>query len=388
MSTESVTTAVAPGLDMHRAGARTRQPVARPRSAHRPLSRRVPEDALLPREHFLGQLGREQRRSDRSKSALSIAVYRLAKHTDPELAGRLSDLLLTSKRETDIAGEIGPSTFAIICTDTDGAGVQRFVEKIESLSDDLPYAVECATYPDQLFEGLSSSTEVTAESHALFRHGHGLQRDGYFLKRTIDILGALLALLLFSPVMLLTALAVRLSSPGPIIFRQARIGQGGRSFMFLKFRSMVTHGDDRIHRDYVKSLIQGENAKANQQGPGEPLYKIKTDPRVTRVGRFIRKTSIDELPQLINVLRGDMSLVGPRPPVPYEAESYQSWHLRRVLEIKPGITGLWQVEGRSRVTFDEMVRMDLRYVRGCSLLLDLRILLKTILVVVRGDGAR
>jgi lipopolysaccharide/colanic/teichoic acid biosynthesis glycosyltransferase len=125
----------------------------------------------------------------------------------------------------------------------------------------------------------------------------------------------------------------------------------------------------------------------NQQDAADPMYKIKADPRVTPVGRFIRKTSIDELPQLFNVLKGEMSLIGPRPPLPYEAENYQSWHLRRVLDIRPGITGLWQVEGRSKVSFDEMVRMDLRYVRGCSLSLDLRILAKTVLVVLNCKGA-
>jgi lipopolysaccharide/colanic/teichoic acid biosynthesis glycosyltransferase len=150
---------------------------------------------------------------------------------------------------------------------------------------------------------------------------------------------------------------------------------------------MRTGNDDSIHRQYVQNLIKGDNAKVNQQTGTDPLYKIKSDPRVTSVGRLIRKTSIDELPQLFNVLKGDMSLVGPRPPLPYEAENYRSWHLRRVLDIKPGITGLWQVEGRSKVSFDEMVRLDLRYIRSCSLALDLRILLKTVLVVLTCDGA-
>ena len=194
-------------------------------------------------------------------------------------------------------------------------------------------------------------------------------------------------MVLLSPVMLITALAVAATSPGPVILKQVRLGKNGVPFVFYKFRSMVANTDDRIHREYVTSLINGDLEKINQGSPAKPLYKIEFDPRVTKVGRIIRKTSIDELPQLFNVLKGDMSLVGPRPPLPYEAENYQSWHLRRILEAKPGMTGLWQVEGRSKICFDEMVRRDLRYIQSCSLLLDLRILLKTIKVVFRCEGA-
>jgi lipopolysaccharide/colanic/teichoic acid biosynthesis glycosyltransferase len=145
--------------------------------------------------------------------------------------------------------------------------------------------------------------------------------------------------------------------------------------------------DDQIHREYVTNLIKGDLKKINQGDENTPLFKMKSDPRVTRVGKIIRKTSIDELPQFFNVLKGEMSLVGPRPPVPYEVEKYEPWHLRRILEAKPGITGLWQVGGRSRTSFDEMVRIDLRYVQNWSLWLDLRILLKTAKAVFSSKGA-
>jgi lipopolysaccharide/colanic/teichoic acid biosynthesis glycosyltransferase len=158
-------------------------------------------------------------------------------------------------------------------------------------------------------------------------------------------------------------------------------------FLFFKFRSMRVNTDDRIHREYVASLIEGKNAQVDQGNGKKPWFKLKADPRITPIGRFIRKTSIDELPQLLNVLKGEMSLVGPRPPIPYETDRYQAWHLRRLLEVRPGITGLWQVEGRSRVSFDDMVRLDLRYARTWSLWLDVRILLKTVVVVLRRDGA-
>ncbi len=346
-----------------------------------------PGEELLPRGHFLAQLYREKRRADRSKAPLSLVIYRLADARHADDAATLIELVLGNKRETDIVGRLADGVIAVICTDTGDAGAHRFIEKIDALSDDLPYSVECATYPDQLFEGLADSPAAVHGPSPLLPAHREPTRDSYLLKRPLDIIGALIALVLFSPLMLVTALAVKLSSPGPIIFRQTRLGRSGVPFVFYKFRSMVAGNNDQIHRDYVKSLIEGENGKVNQADESEPMFKIKADPRVTWVGRIIRKTSIDELPQLFNVLKGDMSLVGPRPPVPYEAENYQSWHLRRVLDIKPGITGLWQVEGRSKVTFDEMVRMDLRYIRSCSLSLDLRILAKTVLVVLRTDGA-
>jgi lipopolysaccharide/colanic/teichoic acid biosynthesis glycosyltransferase len=215
----------------------------------------------------------------------------------------------------------------------------------------------------------------------------GTVRDRYTLKRGLDIIGSIIAIILFAPVMLVTAFAVAVSSPGPIIVKQLRLGKNGIPFVFYKFRSMLVNSDDRIHRDYVTSLINGKLENINQGSAARPLYKMVSDPRVTAVGRIIRKASIDELPQLFNVLRGEMSLVGPRPPLSYEVENYQSWHLRRILEAKPGMTGLWQVEGRSRTSFDEMVRMDLRYIQNCSLTFDLKILINTIKVVFRCEGA-
>jgi lipopolysaccharide/colanic/teichoic acid biosynthesis glycosyltransferase len=196
-----------------------------------------------------------------------------------------------------------------------------------------------------------------------------------------------MALILLSPLFILISALIKLTSEGPILFKQRRVGQYGARFTFLKFRSMHPRSDSKIHEDYVKGFIAG---KAGSPEPGESrnaVYKLKDDPRVTRVGRVLRKASLDELPQFINVLMGDMSLVGPRPPIPYELEAYDPWHRSRLLEAKPGITGLWQVHGRSRTTFDDMVRLDLRYARTCSLWLDLKILLKTPRAVLSGQGA-
>lgn len=206
-------------------------------------------------------------------------------------------------------------------------------------------------------------------------------------KRALDIAGSVAGLLLLSLVFLLIAGAIRLTSRGPVLFRQVRIGQYGKPFLFLKFRSMYLDNDPSLHREYVKALIQGSAERKPVPGASEGIYKLTRDPRITRLGALLRKTSLDELPQLWNVLKGDMSLVGPRPPIPYEVQAYEMWHRRRVLEAKPGITGLWQVKGRSRVSFDEMVRLDVRYAMNRSIWLDLKILLETPRAVIAGSGA-
>jgi lipopolysaccharide/colanic/teichoic acid biosynthesis glycosyltransferase len=203
------------------------------------------------------------------------------------------------------------------------------------------------------------------------------------LKRAVDIAGSSLALLICSPVFLVIAIAIKCTSKGPVFFSQHRVGRFGKEFCFYKFRTMSANNDPRIHHEYVAKLIAG-GADATQTNG---LYKLANDPRVTRIGRFLRRTSLDELPQFFNVLMNDMSLVGPRPPVPYEYERYRIWHKRRVWELKPGITGLWQVEGRSRTTFDEMVRLDIRYSETQSFWTDLKIMWQTPSAMFLGRGA-
>lgn len=206
------------------------------------------------------------------------------------------------------------------------------------------------------------------------------------VKRLMDIFGASLMLLLLSPSLLIIAVLVKITSKGPIIFKQSRIGYKGKYFKFLKFRSMQNGSDNRIHQEYVKKLIRGNTSEINNGTKDDPFFKLNDDPRITRLGKFLRRSSLDELPQLFNVLKGEMSLVGPRPPIPYEIENYKPWHYRRVLEVKPGITGLWQVNGRNKTTFDEMVRMDIHYAENWSLFLDIKLLLKTIKVLFVFDG--
>ena len=346
----------------------------------------LPFGDVLPRRGFVKLLQYEQRRTDRSKLPCSIALFRFdMKRSGLDHVHEIVTLLRDVKRETDILGYLGEDLIGLLLTDTDEQGAQGFVRKLATRAGDNGFSTITKTYPGEHLASLIAEDQE--------RPGSYIQlvelpvRAAYRVKRCLDIIGSITGMVLLSPVMLITALAVAATSPGPVILKQVRLGKKGVPFVFYKFRSMVANSDDRIHREYVVSLINGDLERINQGNPAKPLYKIKVDPRVTKVGRIIRKTSIDELPQLFNVLKGDMSLVGPRPPLPYEAENYQSWHLRRILEAKPGMTGLWQIEGRSKISFDEMVRRDLRYIRSCSLLLDLRILFKTIKVVFRCEGA-
>lgn len=206
--------------------------------------------------------------------------------------------------------------------------------------------------------------------------------DFQTLKRGMDIVLSAILLILLLPVFALIAAIVRLSSPGPVLFRQMRVGHLMMPFTMCKFRTMYATADHQVHHDYVSWFIT-----ASDQTQKPPVFKLTNDTRITPIGRFLRRTSLDELPQLWNVLIGDMSLVGPRPPLPYELQQYKPWHRGRVLEAKPGMTGLWQVVGRSRTTFDEMVRLDLRYARTMSLWSDIKILLATPAAVITGKGA-
>jgi lipopolysaccharide/colanic/teichoic acid biosynthesis glycosyltransferase len=225
------------------------------------------------------------------------------------------------------------------------------------------------------------------EAHGLTRNRQldrsaGEPRWQALARRTVDVAVALLVLVLLSPLLIGLAIAIRLGSPGPALFRQHRVGYGQREFTLFKFRSMRADADPRGHREYVTALIKGQQA----DGGRENLYKLAVDDRITPVGRWIRKWSLDELPQLLNVISGEMALVGPRPAIAYEVEEYPSWYLKR-FAVKPGMTGLWQVSGRNERTYEEMVRLDIEYAERRSLLLDLSILARTPLTVVARRGA-
>jgi exopolysaccharide biosynthesis polyprenyl glycosylphosphotransferase len=237
-----------------------------------------------------------------------------------------------------------------------------------------------------LFNCLPSKTEVdqigALPMIRLFREP--LSDFARGTKRISDIVIAAFTLVLLSPFWLLIALLIKFDSKGPIFYLQERVGMDGRIFVVYKFRTMRTNADSGVHREYQRKFIAG-HAEANVGNAERPAYKLKDDPRITRVGRVLRRLSLDEVPQLFNVLRGDMSVVGPRPPIPYEVEAYELRHRKR-LDMKPGLTGLWQVSGRNRLPFEEMVKLDLFYIENWSLLFDLQIILRTVMVMLRGDG--
>ena len=206
-----------------------------------------------------------------------------------------------------------------------------------------------------------------------------------FIKRLFDIVASLLVMIVGFPFLLAVSLLIKLTSRGPVLFSQQRVGEHGRVFTLFKFRTMRAGSDDSIHREFTRSFIEGRMSNSSLDEKSPSIYKLTNDPRITPIGNFLRKTSLDELPQFLNILRGEMAIVGPRPPLQYELEYYEEWHKLR-LEVKPGLTGLWQVSGRSSVPFNEMVKLDLYYIEHWTLLLDLKIMLRTIPVMLFGSG--
>jgi exopolysaccharide biosynthesis polyprenyl glycosylphosphotransferase len=237
-----------------------------------------------------------------------------------------------------------------------------------------------------LFDNLPRKTEVdqigSLPMIQLFREP--LSPFWRFVKRLEDIALSSIALTFFSPIILLITILIKLDSKGTIFYKQKRVGMDGRQFSFYKFRTMTMNNDDSEHREYLKNYISGEAESTNSEG--ETVFKLN-DARVTKVGKWLRRLSLDEIPQLFNVLRGEMSVVGPRPPIPYEVEVYNATQRRR-LDMKPGITGLWQVSGRNRLTFEQMLGLDVYYIENWSLWLDLKIIFLTPWAMIRGDGAK
>ncbi len=215
--------------------------------------------------------------------------------------------------------------------------------------------------------------------------GSNIEGLNYALKRGVDLVIATLVFVLASPLLILAGAAIALTSGRPILYRQTRIGLHGRPFSMLKFRTMKPHATDDVHREFVRQWISSQPGAIPRQGNGTPVFKLAADDRITPIGRWLRRFSIDELPQLINVICGEMSLIGPRPALPYEVEHYEPRHRRR-LEVLPGVTGLWQVSGRNHLSFDDMVRLDVQYLENWSLTTDLKILALTMPELVRGGG--
>ena len=360
-------------------------------------------DRILKEETFHSMLTLERRRAERSRKPFVLMLVDSSAAASnghrSDLIDRLTRIVCGTTRETDLIGwhEQG-AVLAVIFTEVSLAGENPVTEVLHSkvvaaLRENLDSKVASSLhitvhlFPENWGDKGKSDSVADVKLYPDLSNKVAGKRVPMVIKRGIDFLGSALLLVLLSPILGAIALAIKLTSKGPVVFRQDRLGQFGKRFEFLKFRTMYVDNDHHIHREYVQNFIAGKTGNESGGRNRPAVYKIKNDPRVTPIGKFLRKTSFDEFPQFWNVLRGEMSLVGPRPPVPYEFEVYDFWHRRRVLEVKPGVTGLWQVTGRSRICFDDMVRLDLRYSQKWSIWLDLRILLATPRAVLMGDGA-
>ena len=367
-------------------------------------SDRFPEldHSFVPERSFNELLALERKRTARSKRPFILMLLNLAEFSNGDngcrtIEGKFISYLNTIIRDTDTIGwYLCNKVIGIIFTEIGETSAKRAADKIVSkvkggllkcLGPEKANLIRISLffYPEESGYSSDKSNPEPILYHDIVRR-RSSKKVSFFLKRTIDIIGSIVILLLSLPVMITVALLVRFTSEGPVLFKQERVGQLGKRFTFLKFRSMCANNDPSIHKKYVCKFIKCADNLPGANGTNK-VFKITDDPRVTPIGRILRKTSLDELPQLFNVLKGDMSLVGPRPPIPYELENYDIWHRSRILEMKPGLTGLWQVYGRSRSTFDEMVRLDIRYTNEWSLWMDIKLLLHTPRAVVMSKGA-
>jgi lipopolysaccharide/colanic/teichoic acid biosynthesis glycosyltransferase len=365
-----------------------------------PLS--VAERDILTEEAFCRMISLERKRSERSKKPFLLMLLDMGENLPAEKSGKslnkIMSALSDTTRETDVTGWYKDDCvvgvmFTEISADDRDVVVSTMISRLsETLRKELSFeqynqlSISFHAYPEEWDHDLRKRPSNPALYPDLSRRDNA-RRASNAMKRVMDVVGSTLALVCLAPVILMIALIIKATSKGPIFFRQRRIGQYGESFVFLKFRSMHANNDPRIHQEYVTKMIAGKAQANHENGNAGGVYKLTRDPRITPFGALLRKTSLDELPQFVNVLRGEMSLVGPRPPVPYEVEAYDVWHRRRLLEAKPGITGLWQVSGRCRVKFDDMVRLDLHYARNWSPWMDIKILARTPGAVVLGQGA-
>ena len=358
--------------------------------------------SLLDESTFRRMIAIERKRTERSKAPFVLMLLEVVSDRGPKKSSimlcRVATALLVSSRDTDLVGWykggaiVGTMFTGLIVSDK-RVVLDTFLAKVSAaLQEELTaeefnqVRISFHLFPDDWDHEKPGPPTNAALYPDLESHDKG-QRPVLMVKRTFDIVGSSIMLILLVPLFFVIALAIKLSSRGPVFYRQQRVGRYGETFTFLKFRSMLVNNDCNLHKDFVTRLIASEPGEAAPKENNANVYKLTNDKRITRVGRVLRRTSLDELPQFLNVLKGEMSLVGPRPPIPYELAAYQTWHRHRLLAVKPGITGLWQVVGRSSVRFDEMVRLDLRYASTWTPWLDLKILLRTPGAVIRGSGA-
>ena len=361
-----------------------------------------PQSLALTEESFHRMIALERKRTERSRNPFLLMLletgHSLKSGDDETLLGNALSALSDSIRETDVTGWYKGSSvvgvmFTQLASEDRSAIANKMLARVSATlrtalgaEQFSQVSISFHLFPEDWDHQASDRPSNPALYPDLLRR-HQARKLPSAVKRMMDVVGSALALVVLAPLFLVIAVAITMSSKGPVFFRQQRIGQYGTPFVFLKFRSMYANNDASVHKKYIRDLIRGQAERKPSNGNGQGVYKLTSDARITPVGSVLRRTSLDELPQFFNVLIGQMSLVGPRPPIAYEVETYDLWHKRRLLEAKPGITGLWQVNGRSRVNFDDMVRLDLNYARTWSPWLDLKILIRTPRAVVLGEGA-
>lgn len=356
---------------------------------------------LISEEAFKTLLFVERKRTERSAKPFMLMLLDVSyifEAYNRDLINKVAMVLMLKKvthaivsvtRDIDIKGwHETKHTIGIIFTEISKEGNEIIDQKVnESLKESLPPEfvsnIKISTYWYPSESDKNGYQEIFYSDPKVKSIKHKISSAS---KRSVDIVGSLVGLLIFSPVFLFASFLIKVTSRGPVFFRQERVGKGGRIFRIYKFRTMHAKNNDTKHQEFMKQFIRGQSEGTTGKG-GQKIFKMADDPRITKIGKFLRKTSLDEVPQFINVLIGNMSLVGPRPPIPYEVQEYDLWHKRRVLETKPGITGYWQVEGRSTTNFDSMVRMDIRYIEMQSLLFDLKVIAKTPVALFTAKGA-
>jgi len=379
------------------------------------IRRHTPENLFRTRTYFQHRLDVEKQRAERNGEKFTVVILgfkklktdllpSLSRHETLEFIDDLATAAFRLIRQIDVAAWYDSDSVAIILCDTSFIGARKFLKRLnnefltiaaQKTYEDLfllnKIDINMYTYPDNyqannksLYKPVSLSEfniiEPVNLNGQLSKEFKNSSRK--LLKRSIDVVLSYIGLLIFAPLMAVIAIMIKLTSSGPIIYRQKRVGYNGKIFELYKFRSMYVDADENVHRRHIADVMHNENQSYAEHAPS---IKIIRDERVTPVGRFLRNTCLDELPQLVNVLKGDMSLVGPRPHPEYEVFNYDNWYKRR-LTVKPGLTGLWQIQGKKRMFYSDAIRLDLSYIDRWSLGLDLKILCYTLPTALAGLG--
>ena len=341
------------------------------------------KNCIHARHSFRTILQKEQARANRFGHNFTLLAVDLGNRVrDDLLVCSVIQILTKRIRLIDEVGWLNKANIGVLLPNTNREGAQIFIDEIQKIMDQehfVPHKIKICHYSikSPLIEENNEDNKQNKKNCNFF-----VFKNIPIWKNVLDLAGSILGVFLLSPLMIFIGIAIKINSKGPILFKQIRIGYGEKPFRILKFRTMEDNANDSIHKEYLFNLIQDKADKNDNN-----RYKLKDDPRVTSVGRILRKWSLDEMPQLFNVLAGDMSLVGPRPEPFYAKSAYRHWYHTRTMITKPGVTGLWQVEARSQVKFEEMVRLDIRYCQSMSLIHDLKLLFRTFRAVLSRNGA-